>query len=76
MATLETRISDLEKKAGAGAGGRLERIRLVGINPDGTEGVSAVMKVPHIMKNGDVDFSGFSDDEVRRLAQIRILDAN
>jgi hypothetical protein len=34
------------------------------------------MKVPHIMKNGDVDFSGFSDDEVRRLAQIRILDAD
>jgi hypothetical protein len=75
MATLETRISDMEKKAGAGAGGRLDRIRLVGINPDGTEGESVFIKVPPVMKNGNMDFSGFTDAEVRRLARIRILDA-
>lgn len=74
MATLEPRIAALEKRSGAG--GRIERIRLVGINPDGTEGESAVIKVPRIMKNGDVDFSGFTDDEVRRLARIRIEDAD
>ena len=72
MATLETRIAALEKRAGAG--GRLERIRLIGILANGDEGESAVIKVPRIMKNGEVDFSGFSDDEVRRLARIRIVD--
>ena len=53
-----------------------DKVREAGGQVIGIEGVSAVMKVPHIMKNGDVDFSGFSDDEVRRLAQIRILDAD
>lgn len=74
MATLEPRIAALEKRAGGG--GRLERIRIVGVLPDGTEGQSAVIKVPRIMKNGDVDFSGFTDDEVRRLARIRIEGAD
>ncbi len=74
MATLEPRIAALEKRSGAA--GRIERIRLVGILANGDEGESAVIKVPRIMKNGDVDFSGFTDDEVRRLARIRIEDAD
>lgn len=74
MATLETRISDMEKKAGIGSGGRLERIRLVGINPDGTEGESVAIKIPPIMKNGRVDFSKVPDDELRQIARLRIVD--
>lgn len=76
MATLETRISDLEKKAGAGAGGRLERIRLVGINPDGTEGEGVIIWESPVMKSGHIDFSAVPTDELRKLARIRIEDAD
>lgn len=74
MATLEPRISALEKRAGAG--GRLERIRLVGINPDGTEGESVVIKIPPTMKSGHMDFSKVPTDELRKLARIRIEGAD
>ena len=73
MPNLEPRISALEKRAGAG--GRLERIRLVGINPDGTEGESAVIKVTTIVR-GHMDFSKVPTDELRKLARIRIEDAD
>lgn len=74
MATLEPRIAALEKRAGAG--GRLERIRLVGINPDGTEGESVVIKIPPTTKGGHMDFSNVPTDELRKLARIRIEDAD
>lgn len=74
MATLEPRIAALEKRAGAG--GRLERIRLVGINPDGTEGESVVIKIPPTMKSGHMDFSKVPTDELRKLARIRIEGAD
>jgi hypothetical protein len=76
MATLETRISDMEKKAGIGSGVRPDRIRLVGIERDGTEGERVAIKVPPILKNGKMDFSGFTDAEVRAVARIRIEDAD
>jgi hypothetical protein len=76
MATLETRISDLEKKAGIGAGGRLDRIRLVGINSDGTEGDSVVIWESPLMKNGNLDLSAVPDDDLRKLARHRIEDAD
>lgn len=63
MATLETRISDMEKKAGMGAGApRLERIRLVGVNRDGSEGQSVVIKIPPTKKGGHMDFSNAPPD--------------
>ena len=74
MPNLETRITDLEHRAGIGAGRRLEKIRIVGVLPDGSEGESVVIKIPPVMKNGNMDFSDFSDEEVRRLARVRIVD--
>lgn len=73
-AELINRLEKLEARHGRTRGRlRIEQIRLVGINPDGTEGESAVIKVPPIVR-GHMDFSGFSDDEVRRLAKLRIVD--
>lgn len=72
MATLEPRIAALEQRAGFGAGARLEQIRIVGVNPDGSEGESVVIWESPLMKNGHMDFSGFSDEEVRALARVRI----
>ena len=74
MATLEPRIAALERRAGVGAGARLEQIRIVGVNPDGSLTEGSVIKIPPVMKNGNMDFSDFSDDEVRRLARVRIVD--
>ena len=74
MPNLEPRIAALEKRAGAG--GRLERIRLVGINPDGTEGESVVINIPPTMKSGHIDFSKVPTDELRKLARIRIEGAD
>ena len=73
MQSLEKRVADLEKVTHTGAAARIERIRLVGVNPDGSRTEGAVINVPPI-KNGRADFSGFTDDEVRRLARVRIVD--
>ena len=76
MGTLEPRIAALEHRAGIGAGRRLDRIRLVGINSDGTEGDSVVIKIPPTMKSGHMDFSKVPTDELRKLARIRIEGAD
>ena len=76
MGTLEPRIAALEHRAGIGAGRRLDRIRLVGINSDGTEGDSVVIWESPLMKDGNLDLSAVPDDELRKLARIRIEDAD
>ena len=76
MPNLETRITDLEQRAGIGAGRRLDRIRLVGINSDGTEGDSVVIWESPLMKNGNLDFSAVPTDALRKLARHRIEDAD
>ncbi len=53
---------------------RIEQIRLVGVNPDGSFTDGAVIKVPPIMKNGRVDFSKAPDDELRQIARLRVVD--
>ena len=75
MPNLEPRIAVLEARCGRtlAGGRRIDSYRIVGILPDGTEGESAVIKVQPIVR-GHMDFSGFSDDEVRRLAKLRIVD--
>ena len=75
-AEIVSRLEKLEARHGRtlAGGRRIESYRLVGILPDGSEGESAVIKIPPLMKNGHMDFSGFSDDEVRRLARVRIVD--
>jgi len=75
MPNLETRITDLEHRAGIGAGRRLDRIRLVAVNSDGTEGDSVVIWESPPMKNGNLDLSAVPADELRALARIRIEDA-
>ena len=76
MGTLEARITDLEQRAGVGAGARLDRIRLVAVNSDGTEGESVVIWVSPNMKNQHIDFSAVPDDALRKLARHRIEDAD
>lgn len=73
---LLNRLEKLEARHGRtlAGGRRIDQYRIVGILPDGSEGESAVIKIPPVMKNGHMDFSGFSDDEVRRLARVRIVD--
>ena len=75
-AEIVNRLEKLEARHGRtlAGGRRIDQYRLVGILPDGSEGESAVIKIPPVMKNGNMDFSGFSDDEVRRLARVRIVD--
>ena len=68
MGTLEPRIAALEKRAGAGA--RLERIRYVGINPDNSEGESAILKIPSVGPDGKIDVSGLTRSELHALARI------
>lgn len=75
MPSLEPRIAALEQRSGIGAGARLERIRLVGVNSDGTEGNSVVIWESPPMKNGNLDLSAVPADELRALARIRIEDA-
>lgn len=76
MPNLETRITDLEQRAGIGAGRRLERIRIVAVLPDGTEGDSVVIwESPHMTK-ANMDFSAVPDDALRKLARHRIEDAD
>ena len=76
MPNLETRITDLEQRAGIGAGRRLEKIRIVGVLPDGslTEG-AVIWESPHMTK-ANMDFSAVPDDELRKLARHRIEDAD
>ena len=72
---LLNRLEKLEARHGRTRGRlRIEQIRLVGVNPDGSFTEGAVIKIPKVMPNGSMDFSGFSDDEVRRLAKLRIVD--
>ncbi len=75
MQSLEKRVADLEKVTHTGAAARIERIRLVGVNPDGSRTEGAVINVPPV-KNGRADFSKVPDDELRKLARIRIEDAD
>jgi hypothetical protein len=73
-AELINRLEKLEARHGrASAARRVTLIHIVGVNPDGTETRGGTIRVPPIRKNGKVDFSGFTDDEVRRLARIRIV---
>ena len=63
---LQTRIAALESRAGA----RLERIRLVGMNPDGREGEGAILKIPPVGPDGKFDVSGLTRSELHALARI------
>ena len=74
MPNLETRITDLEQRAGIGAGRRLEKIRIVGVLPDGSLTEGAVIWESPLMKNGNLDLSAGPTDELRKLARIRIDD--
>ena len=76
MGTLEPRIAALEHRAGIGAGRRLDRIRLVAVNSDGTEGDSVVIWESPLMKNGNLDLSAVPTDVLRKLARHRIEDAD
>lgn len=73
-AELIDRLKKLEALRGRtlAGGRRIDSYRIVGILPDGSEGESAVIKIPPVMKSGHMDFSGFTDDEVRALARVRI----
>ena len=75
-AEIVNRLEKLEARHGRtlAGGRRIDQYRIVGVNPDGSEGESVVIKIPPVMKNGNMDFSGFSDEEVRRLARVRIVD--
>jgi hypothetical protein len=73
-AELISRLEKLEARHGrASAARRVTLIHIVGVNPDGTQTRGGTIRVPPIRKNGRMDFSGFTDDEVRRLARIRIV---
>ena len=73
-AELISRLEKLEARHGrASAARRVTLIHIVGVNPDGTETRGGSIRVPPV-KNGRMDFSGFTDDEVRRLARGRIVD--
>ena len=71
-AELINRLEKLEARHGRTRGRRVTLIHIVGVNPDGTETRGGSIRVPP-MKNGRMDFSGFTDDEVRRLARVRIV---
>lgn len=73
-AEIVNRLEKLEARHGRtlAGGRRIDQYRIVGILPDGSEGCSAVIKIPPVMRNGNMNFSGFTDDEVRALARVRI----
>lgn len=76
-AELISRLEKLEARHGRTRGRlRIEQIRLVGVNPDGSFTEGAVIKVPPIMKNGNMDFSKVPDDELRQIARLRIVEAD
>jgi predicted RNA-binding protein with TRAM domain len=76
-AELISRLEKLEARHGvSGVARRIEGYRIVGINPDGTEGQSVAIKIQPIMKNGRVDFSKVPDDELRQIARLRIVEAD
>lgn len=73
---LINRLEKLEARHGRHNGvPRVTLIHIVGVNPDGTKTLGGTIKVPP-MKNGRADFSKVPDDELRRLASIRIEDAD
>lgn len=73
---LINRLERLEACHGRARVARIDRIRLVGIGPDGvTEVCSAILKLPPI-KNGRADFSKAPDDELRQIARLRIVETD